>query len=186
MTEPRPSYEAVQASLGGAEALLSPAELQGLLLGMFCAKGPNLSEQVTLANCFASGVSVSPNQQRVLHALVANTRDDLVHFNFAIPLLLPEADQIDKRASEFIRWCQGFLQGLGSASEQMMQDADAIDALKHIAETAQIDLTELDVSDDDEACLFNVTEYVRLAVLAIYADLKAGHDSGMQSTMSYH
>lgn len=184
---PRPSYDEVEACLGGALALISPAELHGLLLGTFCAMGTDLPEQIALAACFAEDSALNISQQQVLHALLVNTRDDLIDFNFAIHLLLPdENDDTSKLASEFITWCQGFLSGLGSANEQAMHDEDAIDAIKRIVEAANINLTELDISQEDEAYLIDVIEYVRLAVLTIYADLKKGHHSDSGSKTSYH
>ncbi len=185
MSEQRPSYHDVEACLGDTTAFISPSELHGLLLGTFCAKGTNVSDKVLLTQSLSDDNQMPPAQQQVLHALVACTRDDLESFNFAIPLLLPEDDSVDKQASEFIRWCQGFLSGLGAANEQAMHDADAIEALKRIVEAANIDLTELEIADEDEDYLFNVTEYVRLAVLAIYADLKKGHGDSTAEPL-YH
>lgn len=186
MSEQRPSYEAVEACLGGTRAFISPAELHGLLLGTFCAKGTELSDKLVLAGSISDDEALDAEQQQVLQALVECTRDDLEQFNFAIPLLLPDAGDVNKQASEFVSWCQGFLHGLGIANEQMLHDADAVEALKRIIDAANIDLTELEISDEDEDYLFNVTEYVRLAVLAIYADLKKGHQGKPESDTLYH
>lgn len=183
---PRPNYDEVEACLGGALALISPAELHGILLGTFCALGTDLPDQIALEACFGESSPLSAAEQQVLHALLVNTRDDLIDFNFAIPLLLPEDDDTAKLASEFIRWCQGFLSGLGAANEQALHDDDAIDALKRIVEASQIDLTDLDIEAEDEAYLTDVIEYVRLAVLTIYTDLKKGHRDGSASKTLYH
>lgn len=183
---PRPSYDEVEACLGGALALVSPAELHGLLLGTFCALGTDLPDQIALEACFGESSPLSVVQQQVLHALLVNTRDDLIDFNFAIPLLLPEDDDIAKLATEFVHWCQGFLTGLGAANEQTLHDEDAIEALKRIVDAAQIDLTDLDIAKEDEEYLTDVIEYVRLAVLTIYADLKKGHHGGQANKTVYH
>lgn len=186
MSDQKPSYDDVETCLGGTKAFISPAELHGLLLGTFCAKGTDLSEEILLAQSLSDDEKMTAEQKQVLHALVESTREDLINFNFSISLLLPECDDIDKQASEFVRWCQGFLSGLGAANDQTMHDADAIEALKRIVEAANIDLSDLEISDEDEDYLFNVTEYVRLAVLAIYADLKKGHQGGATTNVSYH
>lgn len=184
--ELRPSYDEVSACLGGAMSLVTPAELQGLLLGTFCALGTDLTNEVVFKNCMGESEALSELQQQVLIRLIEATKTDLLEFNFGITLLLPDTDDVYEQASEFILWCQGFLTGLANANVQTMHDSDAIDALKRITEASQIDLNELDVSEDDEAYLSDITEYVRLAVLTIYAELKKGHHSGPNNTTIYH
>lgn len=184
--ESRPSYDEVAACLGSMMTLVTPAELQGLLLGIFCALGTDLNDDVALKNCIGENEALSKSQQQLLSRLIEATKNDLQEFNFSIALLLPDTGDIYEEASEFIHWCQGFLTGLGNANIQTMHDSDAIDALKRITEASQIDLNELDISEDDEAYLADITEYVRLAVLTIYAELKKGHHSKSNNTTIYH
>ena len=47
---------------------------------------------------------------------------------------------------------------------------------------AQLDYTALRVSEEDERALLEVTEYTRMAVLSLQADLQARPDRGKQST----
>lgn len=186
LEESRPSYDDVAACLGGTISLVTPAELQGLLLGTFCALGTDVDGEVVLQSCMGESQPLSASQQQVLMQLISVCKADLLEFNFSLALLLPDTDDVYEQASEFILWCQGFLTGLANANVQAMHDSDAIDALKRITEASQIDLNELEVSEDDEAYLADITEYVRLAVLTIYAELKKGHHRGSNNTTIYH
>lgn len=179
MQTQRPTYEEIALSMTGFTHWISPSELHGLIVGTFCAKGVDLPEPLlmTQLRLMPETDILSAPEQALLNILLASTRYDLTTFNFEIELLLPTQGDIYIQASEFIHWCQGFIMGFDLSNQRRLKDADAIEAVNRIDEAAQIPLNELEVSAQDEAYLTEVTEYVRLAILTIYADLNSAHGS---------
>lgn len=185
MQTQRPTYEEIALSMTGFTHWISPSELHGLIIGTFCAKGLDLPEPLLMTQLRLTPETdvLSAPEQALLDVLLASTRDDLKTFNFEIELLLPTQGDVYMQASEFIHWCQGFMMGFDLNHQRRLKDADAIEAVKRIGEAAQIPLNELDISAQDEAYLTEVTEYVRLAILTIYADLHAV-DNGSSPDLS--
>lgn len=77
------------------------------------------------------------------------------------------------RAQAFSEWCEGFTQGINMAgvSYEQLKEEEAQEALHHILEFAQLDYESLQVDEEDEMALVEVSEYTRMAILKIYGDL---------------
>ncbi len=94
-------------------------------------------------------------------------------------MLLPEDERstLVERAKAFSEWCEGFTQGLALAgvSSREIEEEEAQEALQHLTEFAELDYESLDVDEEDEHALMEVSEYTRMAVIRLHNDLMMHH-----------
>lgn len=99
------------------------------------------------------------------------------------PLLPDDTASLTWRVKELGAWCQGFLHGVGSSGLKADQSlsADSAEVLRDFAEISQIDADfesgdlgsvadDPSAENDREAQLFELTEYIKTAVLGFRAD----------------
>jgi len=174
-----PNYHEFIASIAILALPLSGSELHGVMCGYLCA-GANregaayLRAFITNANDVATirGAALS------LFGVFAVSQQQMEGFDFDFQLLLPDEESpLSERAQAFSEWCDGFVQGMTMAgvSEDQLQEDESQEALQHLVEFSQLDYHELKMSEDDEKALMEVSEYARMAVLRIHADLLASH-----------
>lgn len=161
-------------------AMVSPAELHGLLCGQIAA-GNSPSVPLWLAQCEEFlGIPIDEDEVEAdaltgfLDQVSAQFRDE----QLGLRLLLPEDDcELAERVNALAQWCQGFLEGLTMAGE----DAEAWEALTEetrealtdVAEIAQARLDE-EVEGGDEDDYVQVSEYVRMVALHLHMELAPG------------
>jgi uncharacterized protein len=173
-----PSYEKVAELLTKSHAATSTSECHGLLCGLVCsgkkmAADPQQWAQSVMTE-MEGQLAKEPGQLTVLADLFEVTQSKIVTMDFDFQILLPQDGvELTQRAKELGCWCQGFMVGLGLGGFQWEAKAqhDVQEALHCIADIANIDYTNINFSDSDEMAYLEVTEYVRLAVLSIYADI---------------
>lgn len=170
-------------------AVCGPAELHGMLCGSLC------TGQMTGATPWASNAYAfldlleDTNDSEIRGALEAffqMAETTLREQDYGLQLLLPDdAVPLPDRSSALARWCQGFLHGFGSGGEgiALKLHEDAQDALRDIAAIAQLEQNE--ASEEDEALLVELVEYVRLAIFDIYAQLNvnSAEDAAGEKTL---
>ncbi len=153
----------------------SPAELHGMFCGRLCG-----GQQLTPTGLVGAAsetlhidkILAQPLMQTLveLNTLIL---DELRDGGFIFQPLLPDDDEtLDIRARSLAVWCQGFLTGLGLSglAGETQLSADTGDALRDLAAIAQADQNP-DENEDNEASFFELVEYVRMAVLLVYADV---------------
>jgi len=156
--------------------LNSPSELHGLLCGKLSG-GEALSETRWLLDAVEFLDFTQAPDESVRDALAQlhlNTRAQLRSQSFDLALMLPEDDaDIAQRLKALSEWCYGFLTGFGSAGvgRQTLSE-DAQDTLRDLASIAQIEVDE-EGGNDAEADYMEVTEYLRMAVNALYLEFAA-------------
>jgi len=160
--------------------LNSPSELHGLLCGKLSG-GEALSETRWLLDAVEFlDFTQAPDEsvRNALAQLYLNTSAQLRSQSFDLALMLPEDDvEIAQRLKALSEWCYGFLTGFGSAGvgRQTLSE-DAQDTLRDLASIAQIEVDE-DGGNEAEADYMEVTEYLRMAVNALYLEFAADkHD----------
>lgn len=102
------------------------------------------------------------------------SQQQMNNFDFEFEMLLPDDDEsLVTRAQAFSEWCEGFTQGLTIAGVGMEQfyEEESQDALQHLIEFAELDCESLEVGEEDERALMEVSEYTRMAVLRLHSDL---------------
>ncbi|WP_461517289.1 UPF0149 family protein [Porticoccus sp.] len=160
----------VSANLPG-----SPSELHGMLCGRI--SGGQHCEIDKLAVLVAELLEEKPERiedlGEMLPALYAYTKQQICSDGFEFQPILPDDDiELNQRLEALGDWCQGFLFGLGNSGLSGETDltGDIADALRDLAAISQIGMLE-DEDEEDEVSYTELVEYVRVAVLLIYAEL---------------
>lgn len=189
-----PSYDSVAQLLKSSHAVASTSEFHGLLCGLLCSGKKLPGDPLKWARSVMSEVegelSDNREQLQILVDLFEMTQAKIAHMDFDFQMLLPCDDaDLTLRAKELGYWCQGFVAGLGLGGMHWEEKitSDIEEALHTISDIAQIDYLKLDVTENDEIAYIEVSEYVRLAVLSIYADVAgATKPSLTESSGSLH
>lgn len=163
-------YAAFATLLASGGSSVSPAELHGLLLGRSCAgagfeAGPWLVDATELL-----GSEPPENVRQALIGLQEMVRGELTGDDVTVVLLLPSDDApLAERAAALGQWCQGFLGGFGLTSGAAALSAEAMEVLQDLSAIAQVQ-NALDESEDGENDYMEVTEYLRVAPLLLFAE----------------
>ena len=163
-------------------ALNHPSELHGLMAGELVG-GLQRTPGDWLAQVLDHmGVEDLDSERQ------ANVADDLIEFyNKAsstlsdeasqFNLLLPDDDyELSERIESLVVWVRGFLEGISiSASDRLAKLADDTqEILKDLVEICQLD-SRVAQSESGEKDFFEITEYVRVGILNMYAELNPGN-----------
>lgn len=183
MTEKKfPTYEQVENALTVVNAVTSTSEAHGLLSGLICVGVVSDTSGDSWVKSMIPGEvenALTEEDMQILSDLFEITRDKIDELEFDFELLLPsDEESLKNRAKELGAWCKGFIIGLnlGGFNDSTPRSDDCDEALQRMTEIASIDYTALEISDDDEVAYTEVTEYVRLAVLMIHAELCRAQD----------
>jgi len=169
-----PAFDDFSGMLAQADVMASPAELHGILAGMISI-GHKLDGKFwfdIILKRLATPTCVSLPQRRALIDLYDKTCRQLNDFNAEFQLLLPDEQQsFSTRAEALSRWCAGFLYGL-QLEESLSRPItnDLRNALRCIAEIAQLDFNKIEVDDHDQPAYGAAVECVRAAVLTAYSE----------------
>ena len=114
--------------------------------------------------------------QAVLAELIDLTAAALAGDDYAFTLLLPDDDAtLIARADAFAAWCSGYLSGLGLAGIADLATLGE-DAQGFLADVQRFGLlaADGDSDEDDERALLELTEFTRVGVLLLHAELRGG------------
>ncbi len=162
-------------------ALGSPSECHGLLCGHLSA-GARLESAAWLAMV---GQQQDLEQiegtdaQRLLADLYRASLARLEDMGFAFnPLLPDEQAPLAQRVEALGHWCQGFLSGFGLAYKRTEAELseEARGALRDFAEIALV-AEDTESTEENEADLMEVFEYVRMAALLVFNECNGTPDS---------
>lgn len=149
-----------------------PAELHGIICGQLCA-GSRLSANgwITLAVEQMELSELPDSGRALLQTLYDQTLKQLLGGEYGLRLLLPdEEDEIEVRSEALGQWCHGFLAGFGLAQVKADQlSEEVVSVLQDFAAIAQIDL-EVEEAEENEVDFMEVSEYVRMAALTVFAE----------------
>lgn len=173
-----PDYHTFLETIAILGLPISGSELHGVMCGYLCAGAVNEGEAYLRALMTKRNDTGIRNAALALFELYAASQQQLLGVNFEFQLLLPdEEDPLTERAQAFSEWCEGFIQGITVAGVSFddLEEEDAQEALEHLTEFAQLDYQTLQVDEEDEHALMEVSEYARMAVLHIFLDLQSGN-----------
>lgn len=170
MPNPNSPYFALASLLGNCPNAITPAELQGVLLGRSCA-GAGFAPEAWLAEaCELLGAPAEGALQQALLGLQRMVQEELISTQLALTLLLPEDEApLSVRAQALGHWCQGFLDGFGQTIGDQALSLEAVDGLQDLTSIAQIG-DQLEDSEDSETDYMEVTEYVRVVPLLLFTE----------------
>jgi len=170
------NYEYLSHLIVPLGALSSAAELHGLLSGELAAGArPSLDDwQEGAVEFLDLAESAAGELLQAFERLHSGTLAQLQSESFGFKLLLPNDDtELSQRAVALGEWCRGFLNGFARAGQKdESQTSDEVkESLQDLAAIVQI---EVDGSDEvDETGFFEVSEYVRMAVLTLFLEFES-------------
>ncbi|MFN3234475.1 MAG: UPF0149 family protein [Gammaproteobacteria bacterium] len=169
-----PPYQTVAEVLDEANAYLGAAEAHGLLCGMLCL-GLHMPQKqwidVVLGNASSKAAK---HVESILNEIFDISFQQLKTFGFDFQLLLPKLDEHWNARTECLAvWCQGFMMGveLSQKQSECPLSAEVKEALDDISQISKLYDVQDDAHEQDEQAFFEVSEYVRLAVMMIFTEL---------------
>ena len=159
-------------------AINHPSELHGLMVGEIVGSLRRTASDWLNQVLEHMGIESLDNDR------YANVTEDLLHFyahslesidkdSSSFVMLLPDDDYaLSERIVSLVVWVRGFLEGLAiSASERLQKmDSDLQEILQDFVEICQID-TRVEQNESGEKEFFEISEYIRIGVLNLYAEL---------------
>ena len=168
-------YERLADDMDELDCIVSAAEYHGMVSGRLI--GGNTSHGRDWREQSLEFLGLAPDQPdsadlRRLWALPQQVAAELALEDFSFQLFLPPDNfDLDLRAEELARWCEGFLAGLALAGQDQQRwsalPAELLDGLSDLAAIAQLE-TEDNDSDNDYT---ELSEYVRMVALNTHAEL---------------
>ena len=185
-TEHLIDFESIDSLFSQLGLGLDPAECHGSLCGLLCAsdavKGAAWVNQVLAGHLDLPEAESPPLQggaQGEEHALLLilykETAGQLDDPEFGFSLLLPDDTvPLAQRVESLALWCQGFLAGLGlgGLQDQSKLPGDSHEVMRDFVEISRLGHGDDGVTNEDEAAFAEIVEYVRMAVLLVYEELR--------------
>jgi uncharacterized protein YgfB (UPF0149 family) len=157
----------------------TPSHLHGAICGVLCGGFVGEPEDSLGAVAQALDDDLHGVLAELCIRLVAATRSAFGDENLEFQLFLPDdEDVLALRLRALGEWCRGFLAGYAVAVSDPGQEGlgeEAAEILRDLAAVAEVEDTEADTGaeEDAEHDYFEVTEYLRFAVLNLYLDGQA-------------
>lgn len=153
---------------------LSPAEVHGILCGLLCARAPRLPEDWLDELPHDQGDLSAARE--ALTALAERTRAELAGPELALTLLLPDEERpLPERVEAVYDWCRGLLYGLGLAQvDPAGFTPEAREILDDFIAITQLDLATLELGEESEQALTEITEFTRVAARLLYEECVGG------------
>jgi uncharacterized protein YgfB (UPF0149 family) len=149
------------------------SECHGFLCGQFCS-----SNSLTLESWqehLLAGIDESvlvDDCLMILQKIADQVKIEILSEEISFDLLLPEdAAAISERASALAEWCAGFVSGLGigGMAEKEKMNPDCDEFVKDIVSISRME-TEMDDSEESEAALFEIIEYIRVGTIMLHQE----------------
>lgn len=166
---------------------ISSSALHGMMCGYLCAGATQIGDSYIRGLVINKTGSQSRSAIQALFNLYTISQQQMDEDTFIFELMLPEDEKsLAERALAFSEWCAGFIHSLqlSGVDSSQLDEEDSQDALQHLEEFAKLDYAYIDVTEEDEKALVDVSEYARMAVLRLYWDLKSHVKSGRQNAES--
>lgn len=154
----------------GAE--VSPAEIHGCLSGLLAGGAVQESDYGLHAMTVALDLEVHGELADLVMELYAATGAALADEELGFYPLLPRDDvAVEARTAATAGWCRGFLAGVAHVVEGDGQwSAEGREALEDIAELARARVGDDETEEDADRSLMEIVEYLRFAVLNLFAE----------------
>ncbi|CAE6950121.1 Putative conserved exported protein precursor [Pseudomonas marincola] len=163
-------YTAFAALLTSNGFSVSPAELQGLLLGRSCAGAGFATDPWLVDAAELLGAAPEGTVRQALLGLQEMVKTELTGSDVTLVLLLPSDEApLSERAVALGQWCQGFLGGFGLTAGDAALSAEAMEVLQDLSAIAQVQ-NALEESEDGENDYMEVMEYLRVAPLLLFSE----------------
>ena len=180
------SYRELSETLDRLQAGINASDLHGSLTGYLCAGGKTTPEGWIDALAFDLNAA---RDDQVFAQLYRICRQQLDDPELAFEPLLPGDEvALDIRAEAMVDWCRGFLGGIGLAGAGSLGDGMSDEAREIVQDFGNIAASNLEYtgSEEDEAALAEVIEFVRVGVLLLRSELDPGPSSSAPVSRRVH
>ena len=170
MSSIKSAYTSFSALLLDSNISISPAEIQGFLLGYISGKGTFKDDGWTSA--ITDILGFVPNQkiykafQGIIDLFKKEVKENSVT---AILMLPPDDDAIDKRLQAECDWCQGFLSGFGIACGKDKVSSSIKEILEDVVEISQLQVTT-EESEEIEVYYTELFEYLKIVPILLITE----------------
>ncbi|WP_444889204.1 UPF0149 family protein [Microbulbifer sp. DLAB2-AA] len=176
MTSENNRFEQLANAILSAGGQVDPSELHGFTCGLLAAGAEpdkrrwqkELAELLDLE-------AVPADLDRDLLQLAEESSKQLSGSDFSFQLLLCDDEDIVSRTLALGHWCEGFLHGFGIGGAEVKMQPTSEEALKDIGAISQVDADHVEESEEAEQQLIELQEYVRVAVLNIFTEVRGSH-----------
>lgn len=171
-----PDFAAVEEALRSAGSLGEPAELHGEYCGLACVMGVDAGP-AWAASILSGTDKVAENVREILQSMVTMTWNALDSGDMELTLLLPPDEELlEARAESLGLWCQGFMHGLGAATESGEQNpllADGVtrEIIADFSEITRAAFTADETEAEAESAYMELVEFVRVSAQLAYEEL---------------
>lgn len=183
-----PEYDDFCHAIAALSLPISASFLHGNMCGYLCAGESTQGESYLRALSQNKKDEASRNAVLAMFEVFSISQQQMINFDFEFQMMLPDDEEaLSTRAQAFSEWCEGFTQALTLAGVhiEQFQEEEAQDALQHMIEFAELDYESLDVGEEDERALVDVSEYARMAVLRLYGDLRLNEKDRGDSSVTH-
>jgi uncharacterized protein YgfB (UPF0149 family) len=165
------SYQCVDDVLRSHGAAVNAARAHGMLVGMLCLDDGTECAQWLDVIFGEDRAALQQGQLSLVLDLCEGTRRLLTQTDFSFQLFLPDDDAaLAARASALSEWCQGFLSVLNYEAGGRAWSSDCDEVLQDLRDVCELDP---DVAgEDDENAYMEISEFVRVGVQLIHAELR--------------
>ena len=152
------------------------AECHGALCGLLCRMpGSDATAYHRLLGALHLAPDAGPGVDAVFDDLHRATLGQLHGEELAVVLWLPDDEvPLEARTRALSHWCSGFLAGLAGAGGGPLETLsdEAAEALNDLQEIARADVAEGADEEEEESAFAEIVEYVRVATLMLFEDLR--------------
>ncbi len=173
---PLPDFERSLALSQGSLEAPELAECHGVACGLLCRMPDarldsflGLLDMLELVNKPGSTFCLA------LEELLTASREQLADEDMGLALWLPADDELlEERTMALASWCNGFLAGLGSSGEDVVQalSDDAAEALRDLQQISKAVVADINETEEEETAFVEIVEYLRVVVLMIREDMR--------------
>ena len=168
------NYDDLSRILRCSESVPEASRCHGFLCGRACTGDPR--DQEPWKHFLDAGTMDDPDADdccEQIRLLAGDVRTQLNSPGFEFELLLPDDDYpLTMRVDALRAWCEGFLNGvgLGGKLDDSAFSDDCREVLEDLHMICQVDVDQVEA--DDGAALQEVIEYVRVAAVTLFEDLR--------------
>lgn len=167
-----PTYRELDQALSKTTLKLHPSQAHGLICGILCGH-PNSSASAWEE--LITGGKEPAKTHEMLQNLYDLSKKQLDEFLFEFQLMLPAgSEDLPARAEALTLWCQGYLTGLKLVQIQIIdrEPGEMTEAINDLIEIAKMNYEDVVASEEDEAAYVELVEYVRMAVILVFQDVR--------------
>ncbi|WP_066017074.1 UPF0149 family protein [Endozoicomonas atrinae] len=148
-----------------------PSEIHGYLCGLLSAGAhPDVQQWLGQLAEQMGDNSFDEHTKQLLSQLFLHTQDELTSGSLSATLFLPGDDEsLGLRTQSLGVWCQSFISGFGQGLESRKVSDMVEEVLRDFAEISLIETAE--ENEESEKLYIEVSEFVRLAWLNVYAEV---------------